>query len=404
MRSSPARPAAAAALLLLCAAFATAFASDRASTDAFEVDAPGKPWKRAPALDPPGRLTWDVAEVKATQGELRVSFEGAPGASAPAAIARILELEKARIREGSNRNSSIERSAFVADSMTVGALKWVGFHVDIKAGPRSASVSRWVALHPDFPGRRRAFLVAFDEETPPGVRPTPRGRDVQALLHSLVPVGAGLKGGLETAYLDARTAAFAAHLDTTTRLCWRNRGPDAAPSRAWLGLGPGIALEGDFYQLSDVVPKDSVLDAASTEYGAAFDRNGDGRVDLLVMNRGIASARGATVLPIAAALADDDFDGRIDGLVIENGDADGDGRADHRLFVSDRDHDGKPDHALRFEDAIGAKKLRDVTIRDGIVSDRVVGSPVQLLDFSSTWREAGALMAELDRARAACAH
>lgn len=402
MRSSPARAAAAAALIALCAGFGTAGAADKASTDAFEVDAPGKPWKRAAALDPPGRLTWDVAQVKATQGELRVSFEGAPGASAAAAIARMLELEKARIREDSNRNSSVERGAFVADSLTVGALKWVGFRVDIKAGSRSASVSRWVALHPDFPARHRAFLVALDEETAPGIRPTPRAGDAQALLRSLVPVGAGLKGGLENAYLDARTAAFAAHLDTTTRLCWRNRGPDAAPSRAWLGVGRGIALEGDFYQVSDAVPKDSVLDAASSEYGAAFDRNGDGRIDLLVMNRGIASARGATVLPIAAVLADDDFDGRIDGLVIENGDADGDGRADHRLFLSDRDHDGKPDRALRFEDAIRAKKVRDVTIRDGIVSDRVVGSSVQLLDFSSTWRDAGALLAELDRARAAC--
>ena len=90
--------------------------------------------------------------------------------------------------------------------------------------------------------------------------------------------------------------------------------------------------------------------------------------------------------------------------MIENGDADGDGRADHRLFVTDGDHDGKPDRAFRFEDAIGVKKLRDVTTRDGIVSDRLVGSPVQLLDFSSTWREAEALMAELDRARAACTH
>ena len=93
-------------------------------------------------------------------------------------------------------------------------------------------------------------------------------------------------------------------------------------------------------------------DAGSTEYGVAFDRNGDGRTDLLVLNQGIAQARGAIVLPIAAILADDDFDGRIDGCVVENGDSDADGRADHRLFITDRDHDGKVDHAVRFEDAI----------------------------------------------------
>jgi hypothetical protein len=391
-----------AALLLLLTSSSALAAPDRVGTDAFDVVAPKSPWKRAVALDPPGRLTWFAGQSKTTLGTLRVSFEGVPDATAGAAVARLLELEKARIRAGADRSSTIERGAFTADSMTIGALKWVGFHVDVRAGERAAGISRWVALHPDFPRRRRAFLVALDEETLPGSRPVARTVDALALMRSFAPRGSGLAGGIETAWLDARTAAFAAHFDTTTRLCWQSRGPDAAPSRAWLGMGPKLALEGDFYQWSDLVPKDSVLDAASTEYGVAFDRNGDGRTDLLVLNRGISPARGAVVLPIAATLADDDFDGHIDGCVVENGDSDGDGRADHRLLVVDRNRDGKADHAVRFEDALGEKKAREIPIKDGVVSDRIVGNQAKMLDFASTWRDNGSVMTELDRARRAC--
>lgn len=389
--------------LLLCATFGSAGAATRVQTDAFEVDAPGRPWKRATALDAPGRVTWDLGRQKTTLGQMRVTFEGAPGNSAPAAIARILDLEKARVRQGANRSSSIERSAFLGDSMVVGAMKWVGFRIDIRAGERRASVSRWVALHPDFPRRNRAFLVAMDEETLPGALAVGHLADAHGVLRSLVPRGAGLAGGLSTSWLDARTAAFAAHFDTATTLCWRHRGADTSPSRAWLGFGKGMALEGDFYQTSDLEPKERLVDAASVDYGAAFDRNGDGRVDLLVMNRGITPARGSTVLPLAAIVADDDFDGRVDGSVLENGDADGDGRADHRLQVSDTNRDGKPDRALRFVDAMMAKQSKSVAVKDGIVSARVVGNGAKLLDFTSPWREAEALMAEIDRVRAACA-
>ena len=93
------RSSALAALLLLAACALPAHAATKVATDAFEVVAPAKDWKRAPALDSPGRLTWNSTDMKQTQGQLRVTFDGAPGEDANHALQRILDLEKARVRD-----------------------------------------------------------------------------------------------------------------------------------------------------------------------------------------------------------------------------------------------------------------------------------------------------------------
>ena len=375
----------------------------QAGTDAFTLQAPGGAWKRATAMDPPGRLTWTAGDPKVTTGQLRASYVGVHATLPATAINELLEAEKREVRAGSDHVEGVDRGAFSSDSLAVGTLHWYGFRVEVKSGQRAGVISRWVALHPDFPRRRRAFVLALDEQTLPGARPVPRAQDARAVLRSFTPRGAGLQGGIATAYLDARAGAFAAHIDTSTVLCWSTRGGDVPPSRSRLGIGKALALEGDFYQVTELVPRDSIVDASGgADYGAAFDRNGDGRVDLLVLNRGISPARGSVVLPIAVVLADDDFDGRIDGSVLENGDSDGDGRLDHRLLVTDNDHDGRADHAVRFTDAISDKSSRSVPVRDGRVSDQIAANPARLLDFSAPWHEAEAMMAEIDRARAVC--
>jgi len=40
----------------------------------------------------------------------------------------------------------------------------------------------------------------------------------------------------------------------------------------------GLAGVGDFFQVTTSVPRDSTVDAASTQYGVGFDRNGDGKI------------------------------------------------------------------------------------------------------------------------------
>jgi len=154
--------------------------------------------------------------------------------------------------------------------------------------------------------------------------------------------------------------------------------------------------------VSDFAPVDSVVDAASPDYGAVFDRNADGKVDLILLNRGIIPVKGGMVLPFAAVMADDNFDGHVDGIVVENGDADGDGRAEHRILVEDTNHDGRPDQALRYVDTITEKAAKKLPVKDGVVSDRVVGSTATLIDFVPTWKSAEALMAEIDKSRATC--
>jgi hypothetical protein len=384
------------------AGFAGAAHAGEAATDAFSVKAPGGAWKRAAAMDPPGRLSWATTDPKATSGQLRVSFVGVIALDPRAAVSEVLEREKTIVRFRSENVDGVERGEFVADSLVSGNLHWYGFRVDIKTGERAGSVSRWVALHPDFPRRRRAYFLEIDEDTAPGARTVSRVPDALAVLRSLAPRGNGLAGGLAEAYIDARAATFAARIDSTTKLCWFSRGSDASPARAYFGIGRGLALEGDFHEITDRIPADSVVDAGSPDYGTVFDRNGDGKIDLIVLNRGLCAARGSVVLPIIVVLADDNFDGKVDGSVLENGDADGDGRLDHRLIVLDTDHDGRPDRAIRFTDAIGDKANQSASVKDGVVSDRIVGNTVRLLDFGDPWREANARMPQVDQARAAC--
>ena len=404
MRSDACRRAAA-ALVLLVAVVAppgAARAATTVSTGAFRVEAPAGPWKRAADLDPPGRLTWAITDPKATTAQLRVEFVGVRAATAPAAVEEILRVEKAGILARATNNARITHGEFVTDSVRVNGLDWVGFRVHVTSGDREGDVRRWVALHPEFPQRRRAFVVALDEQTLPKAQSVARTAAAIGIVRSLTPTGAGLKGGIAEAYLDARVSAFAAHIDTTTRMCWRRQGDDAA--RPYLGVAIGLAGDGDFFQAAEILPADSLVDPASPDYGVGFDRNGDGKIDLIVMNRGIAAAKGALVLPIVSVLADDDFDGRIDGSIVETGDADGDGRADHRLLVLDTDHDGKPDRAVRFIDDSSDRANRALSLKDGVVGDILVGSKTAHLDFVETWRDGDRLLARWNALRASCAH
>jgi hypothetical protein len=375
-------------------------AADTASTGAFHVTAPTGGWKRSANLDPPGRLTWTVDDPTATTAVLRVEFVGVRARTADAAVSEILGREKAEITSRAERDPAITRGDFEPDSMSAHGLAWSGFRVHVKTGDKEGDVRRWVALHPDFAHRRRAYVVSLDEQTLAKARPVPRGAAAAALARSLEPAGVGLAGGLVDAYLDARVSTFAARIDTTTRLCWQHQDEDVA--HAFLGVARGLAGDGDFFQSTQSIPPDSVVDPASPDYGVGFDRNGDGKIDLLVLNRGIVAARGAVVIPVVVVLADDDFDGRIDGSILENADADGDGRADHRLCVLDTNHDGRPDRAVRFTDDLSDHANRSLSIKDGVVEDTLVGSKVGRLDFAESWRDGDRLLARWNRVRAAC--
>jgi hypothetical protein len=401
MRCSVATALATFALLATFARGAAA-APAVAATDAFRVAAPRAPWTRAADLDPPGRLTWTITDPRVTTAQLRAEFVGVRAATPESAFAELLGRERADIAARSAQVSQLERGSFEPDSATTGRLAWRGLHLHVRVGDKSGEIWRWVALSPDFPRRRRAFLVALDEQTLAAARFVPHEADARALFGSLTPTGNGLAGGLLDAYLDARVSTFAARVDSTTRLCWRAQEDD--PGRGFVGVARGLAGDGDFFQATTSVPKDSVVDAASNEYGVGFDRNGDGRIDLAVLNRGVVSVRGESMLPVVVVIADDDFDGRVDGCVLETGDADADGRADHRICVLDTNHDGRADLAVRFTDVLSDHANRALRIKDGVIEDTTAGSKISRLDFAQSWREGDALLARWNRVLAACGH
>ncbi|MEO6462915.1 MAG: hypothetical protein ABIP29_07550 [Candidatus Eisenbacteria bacterium] len=374
-----------------------------AGTDAWTAASPAKPWLAGTVLEVAGQRTWTAAGPGAAQAMLRVGYVGVLPSDARRAVDDLLTREKAAIREEVDDRRQVERSSFEPDSMIAagpGGLRWHGFRVSVSDERVTGTSWRWVALHPRFPAARRAFTLAYDESAPRGGSAPARLNAARSRAASLAPAGRGLAGPLDEAWLDARAAAFAARIDSAQRLCWTRRA-DAASGREHVGYGRGLAIEGDFYVLSDAVPRDSVADPAPAEYGAAFDRNGDGRLDLLVVNRGLQPFAGRDRQPTVALYADDDFDGRVDALLVEDADRDADRHVDARLLVLDPDEDGRADQARAFSAGTAGAGDR-VPLQGGRVRARRMGQAADASDFVEVFRTASLRLAELDRARAAC--
>jgi hypothetical protein len=382
-------------------------AADRpasAATDAYRVASPPGPWQAASTLEPAGQLRWSAAGPGAAQASLRLDYEGLVATDRVHAVADWLRRAKAAIAAETEGRPGVQRSGFEPDSIAAaggGGLAWQGFRVTVQAGDRSGTSWRWIALHPRFPATRRAFVLSYDELSEPGAPSAGRLADVRRLAGTVAATGRGLGGPLAEAWLDARAAAFAARIDSAQRLCWRDR-VDAEPGVRHLGFGPGLALEGDFYLLGPTIPADSVVDAAPSEYGAAFDRNRDGRLDLILVNRGLLPVGDRALQAMVAVYADEDFDGRIDALLLEDVDRDGDRRVDARLLVHDANGDGRADTAHTFLAAAASADAARLPIDSGRVRVRRVEAPSDPSDFMDLFRTASTRLAELERARAAC--
>ena len=345
-----------------------------------------------------------MTDPTATTAVLRVEFVGVSAQTAPPPSSEILAREKAEITSPRRARRPRSRAAtFEPDSMSAHGLAWSGFRVHVRTGDKEGDVRRWVALHPDFPHRRRAYVVALDEQTLPKARPVPRGAAAAALARSLEPTGVGLAGGLVDAYLDARVVDVrGAHRHHDAPVL-------AAPGRrrcahAFLGVGARPRRRRRLLPVrGDRCPPDSLVDPASPDYGVGFDRNGDGKIDL---HRAEPRHRGGTRRPRAADR------GRARGRRFR--------RPDRRLdrsrtatptgtaapttgcCVLDTNHDGRPDRAVRFTDDLSDHANRSLSIKDGVVEDTLVGSKVGRLDFAESWRDGDRLLARWNRVRAAC--
>ena len=372
-------------------------------TDAWIATSPGKPWMPGPALESAGVRSWTATGPGETQAMLRVGYVAVLPGNPATALAELVRLEKAGIRLELDDRTQVEQSGFEADSMLAGGpgqLDWRGFRVNVVTPRRGGSSWRWVALHPRFPAVRRAFTLAYDESYPREGTPPNRLAAARALAATVAPAGNGLAGPLSEAWLDARADAFAARIDSAQRLCWTSR-PDAAPGREHVGYGRKLAGAGDFYLLTGTVPRDSLVDPAPAEYGVVFDRNGDGKLDLLVVNRGLHPFYGTEFEAIVAVYGDDDFDGKVDALVVEDADKDADQKVESRLLVKDADENGRIESAVSFTASAG-KGVKVAVDDQGRAKIRRLGIASVTSDFAETLRSATIRLSELDRARTAC--
>ena len=394
------RAAFALTLLLVASTAGAASKSERVGTDAWTIVAPAKPWTATTTLEPAGERSWSFGGTSPSRARLKVGYVSVLPRDRGAAVAELLGIEKAAVVEALSSLAGTHQGPFELDSMAApGGFVWRGFHVNVATERQGANVWRWVALHPRFPAVRRAYTLNYDESFTRGAATPGQLTTARAVAASLMSNGRGLAGPLDEAWLDARASAFAARIDSAQKLCWSNRS-DGVPGQQHIGYGRGLAIEGDFYLISGAVPRDSLVDAAPSEYGTAFDRNGDDRLDLLVVNRGIQPFPGKALEPTVAIYADDDFDGRIDGIVAEDVDKDSDKRVDARLLVKDPDENGRTDEARAFVSAsTDGEKL---ALEEGGVKVRRAELPSQVSDFSETYRQATLRLAELQRARGSC--
>jgi hypothetical protein len=402
--AAPAFAAVAFALAALALAAAPAPASaETVMTDVYTVSAPRSPWKRVQPFDQSGQAAFEVpAKPGEPMSRIALSFEAATGRTPMQAAATLLDSERRVMRGETDGREGVERSSFRADSMTAGGLVWRGFRVDVRTSAQRGTSWRWVAIHPDFPRRQRAYRLAFDEYVSTKSAPaSSRLADARSFAQGVKPRGKGWTAPLAQGFGDARVATFAARIDSAMRLCW-SEDPEASPALRALGYGPGLALEGDFFELAPFAPKDSLVDANAAEYGTVFDRNADGRCDLILVNRGVQSYEGARLLPIVVAVADDDFDGRLDGAILENADEDGDGKADHRLWVHDSNGDGSADQAILFRDAVDAPGAKKLPVKDGVIKIRLAGQVAPALTFDEVLGPESERLPRLDQARSKC--
>ena len=168
----------------------------------------------------------------------------------------------------------------------------------------------------------------------------------------IVPAGADSLGragsSLPFVYYDLRMQAVNTPIDTTIAPCWIQVQDSLA-----VEIAPTLHHSVTFFSFRDRVPAADSREHGS-RVGKAFDRNEDGRMDLLFFRQGNVLDRTQRTFQAFYVIADEDFDGDADAIVFEDGDQDRDGRVDHYLYGQDRSGDGTPDRLWQFDDDIAA--------------------------------------------------
>ncbi len=197
-------------------------------------------------------------------------------------------------------------------------------------------------------------------------------------------------------YYDARARATHSPHDTTKAPCWVQLEDSVAvglqatrlPDVTFFSFRPHVPLPGDR--------------SPGERFGKAFDRDGDGRFDLVFFSQGWGKGQDQRDLHTFYTIADDDGDGRVDGLVDEDGDNDRDALIDHSIFVQDRARKGEPDRAWIFDTDI-AHPVRPVPHAGPVFDFTRASRPgTERTDLGAEFRDWTRYLGWLNRAAAEC--
>jgi hypothetical protein len=137
-------------------------------------------------------------------------------------------------------------------------------------------------------------------------------------------------------------------------------------------------------------------------FGKAFDRDGDGRFDLVFFSQGWARGVDGRDIRTFYVVADDDGDGRVDGVVLEDGNNDRDQLVDSGILAQDRAGTGEPDRAWVFDTDI-AHPVRPVPHQGTVFLHGQVSRPgAETLDLGRDFREWSRYLDRLNRAAERC--
>jgi hypothetical protein len=137
-------------------------------------------------------------------------------------------------------------------------------------------------------------------------------------------------------------------------------------------------------------------------FGKAIDRDGDGRFDLVFFSQGWAKGIDQRDIRTFYVVADDDGDGRVDAMVLEDGNNDRDQLVDCGVLVQDRGRQGEPDRAWVFDTDI-AHPVRPIPHQGTVFLHGLVSRPgADALDFGRDFREWSRYLGWLNRAAAQC--
>lgn len=137
-------------------------------------------------------------------------------------------------------------------------------------------------------------------------------------------------------------------------------------------------------------------------FGKAFDRDGDGRFDLVFLSQGWAKGIDNRDIRTFYVVADEDGDGRVDAMVFEDGNNDRDRLVDCGVLVQDRSGRGEPDRAWVFDQDI-AHPVRPIPRQGAVFMHGLVSRPEEeSLDLGREFRDWSRHLDWLNRAAARC--